>query len=177
MRFATDAGVKRGWRSPGGAVTLEFGPVEPGSARRVESAGRAFEGRFVVAGVPHFVVPVGAVGLSRVGDVPLGEWARPLREHAGFGPSGANIDFVAPLGPSALAMRTYERGVEGETLACGSGAIASALWAVESGVPAPVTVRTAGGDDLVVAFSGTPPARTATLTGPAEIAYTGVWDA
>ena len=50
-------------------------------------------------------------------------------------------------------MRTFERGVEGETLACGSGAIATALWAVvEAGAAAPVTVRTAGGDDLVVEF-------------------------
>ena len=47
-------------------------------------------------------------------------------------------------------MRTWERGVEGETLACGSGAMAVALWAVCEGAPSPVTVRTAGGDDLVV---------------------------
>ena len=58
-------------------------------------------------------------------------------------------------------MRTFERGVEGETLACGSGAIASALWAAGVGQPSPVRVRTRGGDDLIVAFdpdTGTPTA-------------------
>jgi diaminopimelate epimerase len=72
-------------------------------------------------------------------------------------------------------MRTWERGVEGETLACGSGAMASALWAVLEGDRPPVTIRTAGGEDLVVDFSDGPQGREATLTGPAVTVYEGEW--
>ena len=95
------------------------------------------------AGVPHFVT-----GAERVQDVPITEWAPPLRRHAALGEEGANVDFVAALEPGHYAMRTWERGVEGETLACGSGAIASALWAACGGAASPVTIHTAGGDEL-----------------------------
>ena len=85
------------------------------------------------------------------------------------------MDFVARLGPSRVAMRTYERGVEAETLACGSGAMACALWAMAEGDASPIAVRTAGGDDLQVGFTAVGARWDATLTGPAEIAYTGEW--
>jgi diaminopimelate epimerase len=72
-------------------------------------------------------------------------------------------------------MRTWERGVEAETLACGTGAMATALWAVLEGAAPPVTVRTAGGDDLVVQLERGTEGREATLIGPAVTVFTGEW--
>ncbi len=171
VSFRTAAGPKRARALADGRIALAFGPVSPGRREELTVAGRPVEGRLLVAGVPHFVVPV-----PDVAAVPLESVAPPLRRHERFGPAGANVDFVSPRPDGRLAMRTFERGVEGETLACGSGAIASALWAVvEAGAPESVTVRTAGGDDLVVDFAGGPQDRTATLTGPALVAFTGEW--
>jgi diaminopimelate epimerase len=124
----------------------------------------------VVAGVPHLVIPV-----PRLDRVPLAEWAPPLRAHARLGAAGANVDFVSRLPDGRVAMRTWERGVEAETLACGTGAMATALWAVLEGAAPPVTVRTAGGDDLVVQLERGTEGREATLIGPAVTVFTGEW--
>jgi diaminopimelate epimerase len=86
------------------------------------------------------------------------------------------VDFVARLEPGRVAMRTYERGVEAETLACGSGAIAAALWAAEQGDSSPVRVLTAGGDELRVGYQQVDGAAEVTLTGPAEVAFRGEWN-
>src|SRR6185295_8536374 len=97
-------------------------------------------------GVPHLVIEV-----PKVSEVPLGEWGGALRRHPAFAPAGTNVDFIERRSSAGarLAMRTYERGVEGETLACGSGAIASALSRAGSGL-ADATIETAGGDELQV---------------------------
>lgn len=176
VTFATDAGVKRARALADGRIALAFGAVERGEDVRVEALGRSFAGHFVVAGVPHLVVPAGEGGVPALPDVPLMDWASALRRHAHFGAAGTNVDFVEHLGPSRVAMRTYERGVEGETLACGSGSIATALWALARGERSPVTVRTAGGDDLVIELAEASGVLAATLTGPAEIAFEGRWD-
>jgi diaminopimelate epimerase len=169
-RFATAAGPMSA-RAAGSGIELHMGPVEArAAAETLEAAGRSFIGRSFVAGVPHFVVPV-----TRLEDVPVREWGRALRRHPRFAPEGTNVDFVARLGPARVAMRTYERGVEGETLACGSGAVASALWALAEGERSPIVVRTAGGDDLTVHLGGGD-RREASLTGPAEVAYRGTWN-
>ena len=168
--FRSDAGVKRARATADGRIALWFGPVEDGEPVTLGAAGRTFAGRRVVAGVPHFVVPVPS--LERV---PLDEWAPPLRAHTGLGAAGANIDFVSRLADGRVGMRTWERGVEAETLACGSGAMATALWAVLEGARPPVTVRTAGGDDLVVELVRGEAGREATLIGPAETVFTGEW--
>jgi diaminopimelate epimerase len=76
-----------------------------------------------------------------------------VRNHALFAPQGTNADFIRVTGPDSLEIRTYERGVEGETLACGTGAIAAALVSAERGlVTSPVRVRTWGGEELVIHF-------------------------
>jgi len=179
VRFRTAAGVMEARRAPGGGasdIELHFGRVEAASEPfAVAAAGREFTGRLARPGVPHFVV-----GVSDVAAVPVAEWGAALRRHPRFAPAGANVDFVARLGAQRIAMRTFERGVEGETLACGSGAMATALWAVAEGGRAPVTIATAGGDELVVglapmADSGAGRAFDVRLTGPAEVAYAGEW--
>ena len=121
---------------------------------------------FVNSGVPHAVAIMDDLAAL---DVPaLGSF---IRRQALFAPAGTNADFIQILGPAALAIRTYERGVEAETLACGTGIVAAALVADRLGlVRAPVRVTTAGGDVLDVSLAPL------TLTGPAEHAFQGAID-
>jgi len=170
VRYRTVVGVQDAHRR-GDDIEVHFGFVEsPGPAMLLEAAGRRFTGRHIRAGVPHFVTAV-----AKVADVPLANWAPELRRHPQLGPEGANVDFVEHIAPDHVAMRTHERGVEGETLACGSGAIASALWSACEGSKSPVTIRTAGGDDLVVSFRDVPGGWDVTLAGPALVAFEGRW--
>jgi len=99
-------------------------------------------------GVPHAVVFL--EDLERLDIIKMG---RGLRHHPHFGPKGTNADFVRVEKGSHLAVRTYERGVEDETLACGTGVVASALIAAFKGaVKSPVTIKTRGGEILLVHF-------------------------
>lgn len=101
---------------------------------------------FVNTGVPHVVVQV-----SDLKNHPVFEQGREIRYHEKFSPEGTNANFMTIVGPNELAVRTYERGVEDETLACGTGAIASALMAFRrGGVSSPVTVHTRGGEELTI---------------------------
>ncbi len=103
---------------------------------------------FVNTGVPHVVVHV--EDLERH---PVVEHGRAVRYHAHFAPAGTNANFMQVLGRHSVRLRTYERGVEDETLACGTGAIASALTAAVRGeVASPVEVATRGGEILIIHF-------------------------
>jgi len=122
-----------------------------------------FEVRAVNTGVPHAVVIV-----DDLDGVEIDEAAFPIRHHPTF-PEGANVDFVQVESPGSLRVRTFERGVEGETLSCGTGAAASAAVARRLGlVGENVEVETPGGP-LTVRLG-----RDTTLTGPAETVFTGV---
>ena len=92
-----------------------------------------------------------------------------------FSPKGANVNFIEKRGADKIAVRTYERGVEDETLACGTGVVASALvFAVTENVNGPITVIARGGDQLRVGFDVMDKQfRNVTLTGPAEFAFEG----
>ena len=103
---------------------------------------------FINTGVPHVVVDV--EGLA---DLPVREQGRAVRYHNRFSPEGTNANFMTKIGPDRLEVRTYERGVEDETLACGTGAIASALVSSIRGmVNSPVKVKTRGGEELAIHF-------------------------
>ena len=103
---------------------------------------------FVNTGVPHVVVQVENLSVH-----PVVEEGRVIRYHSMFSPEGTNADFMTVVSPDLLELRTYERGVEDETLACGTGAIASALVASARGmVNSPVRVRTKGGEELRIYF-------------------------
>jgi diaminopimelate epimerase len=105
-------------------------------------------GHFVRVGVPHLVVPVADLEAA-----PVTEWGRLLRFHPLFQPAGTNVNFVRFTGPKSLAIRTYERGVEDETLACGTGSVAAALVGACLGkLDSPVAVHTRGGEILHVHF-------------------------
>ncbi len=104
---------------------------------------------FINTGVPHTVL-----GVENLTDHPVREQGRIVRYHARFAPAGTNVNFVMKTGSNELTIRTYERGVEDETLACGTGAIASALAAsAREMVRSPVTVKTLGGDLLTIYFN------------------------
>ena len=101
-------------------------------------------------GVPHVVV-----GVDTLSGFPVFEQGRAIRYHPLFQPAGTNANFVRQIDRDTLEVRTYERGVEDETFACGTGAIASALVASVRGmVSSPVTVRTRGGERLTIYFEG-----------------------
>lgn len=105
-------------------------------------------GHFINTGVPHLIYlskDIENEDVERIG--------RTTRYHELFKPAGANVNFIQIQGPRKLRIRTYERGVENETLACGTGAVAAALIAGALGaVSSPVDVVTWGGEKLTVSF-------------------------
>lgn len=104
---------------------------------------------FINTGVPHVVVHV-----EDLLNHPVFEHGRALRYHSNFAPGGTNANFMTVAGAGKLQVRTYERGVEDETLACGTGAIACALVASVRGVVSgsPVKVETRSGEELTIHF-------------------------
>lgn len=98
-----------------------------------------------------------------------------LRFHDAFQPRGTNVNFVKKLSDHVIVVRTYERGVEGETLACGTGVVASALLhALVHGVSSPIAVEVRGGDTLEVGFQRNGEHfENVTLTGPADFVFDG----
>jgi diaminopimelate epimerase len=122
---------------------------------------------FARAGVPHLAIVVDDIEAVDV----VGR-GRPLRHHPTLA-DGANVNFLAE-GPRGWRMRTYERGVEGETLACGTGAVASAAllssWGLAS---SPVTIRTRSGRALVVRFRHEGGRRYPSLSGEGRIVFSG----
>jgi diaminopimelate epimerase len=135
----------------------------------------------VNTGVPHTVCLV-----EDVQTVPIVDWGRPVRYHELFSPAGTNVNFVQRLTNNSLHVRTYERGVEDETMACGTGAVASAIIAALLGeVEPPVQVTTSGGEQLGIHFkllSGTGAGAAVSvgevyLEGPAHLVYEGYLEA
>ena len=121
-------------------------------------------------GVPHVVIPV--VNIEEV-DVPREGAA--VRRHEMFAPKGANVNFLERRGGKKITIRTYERGVEGETLACGTGVVASALiFAATEKTDGPIGVLVRGGSELSVDFRRDGERFTdVTLIGPAEFVFEG----
>jgi diaminopimelate epimerase len=152
--------LETGWghiaaRVDGERVTLALreilAPSEPISldlenAERYATAGLPPTGVPIHVGVPHLVVFL----RGDLAALPIDNVGPPLRRHPLL-PEGANVNFVRVAGPNRLEVRTWERGVEAETLSCGSGVVASALVASQRGhVELPVACGTKSGVDLVV---------------------------
>jgi diaminopimelate epimerase len=125
---------------------------------------------YVDSGVPHVVVSV-----ANVDETDVRSLGATLRHHPMFAPRGANANFSEERGPRSIAIRTYERGVENETLACGTGVVASAIvFAATHGVSGPIEVLVRGGDTLEVDFERQSDQFTnVTLTGPADFVFEG----
>jgi len=125
---------------------------------------------FVNTGVPHAVIFVDH------DDIPVNTWGRAVRFHEMFEPKGTNVNFVRVLPDGRLKVRTYERGVEAETMACGTGVVASALFAaLQKGLESPVEVITSGGEMLTILFDlvDGPVASKVFLQGPTRLVCTG----
>lgn len=126
----------------------------------------------VDTGSPHAVVFVQRGRLKSLDVVGIGRW---LRHHEAFKPGGVNANFVERIGVRSIVMRTYERGVEAETQACGTGSVAcSVLGSVLTGLTSPVLVMTSSGDKLRVSFTRTNDGiRDVILEGPAVVSFKG----
>jgi len=182
-RFATKVAGAKGkisFETPAGVISAELAgdlvtlqmteptdlqvsvPLQIGAEKKVV--------HFINSGVPHVVVPV-----PQVGNVDVRREGSAIRKHEMFSPKGTNVNFIEKRGGDKIAVRTYERGVEDETLACGTGVVASALiFAVTENVKGPVTVLARGGDELRVGFERIDKQfRNVTLTGPAEFVFEG----
>jgi len=151
------------------ALELPAAAAEP-RWRVVRFADSEVRARYLVVGVPHLVVPVGWPDFWERGLKPL---APALRAHPSLPEGGANVNVVA-IADGEVHVRSWERGVEGETLSCGSGDVAAGLVALAEGwVSSPATVRTASGRLLVVEARGAAPDCPSRLTGPAEWVASG----
>jgi diaminopimelate epimerase len=170
ISFETPAGVISA-ELTGDLVRLEM--TEPTDLRLNLKLAVADENKivhFINSGVPHVVIP-----LSRIADVDVRRKGAAIRYHKMFSPKGANVNFIEKRGGKKIAVRTYERGVEDETLACGTGIVASALiFAATENANSPITVIARGGDELQVGFEETKGQfHNVTLTGPAEFVFEG----
>jgi diaminopimelate epimerase len=121
-------------------------------------------------GVPHAILFVPDADKAMVQQI-----GPEVRRHPHFGPKGTNVNFVQVLGPNRIRVRTFERGVEGETLACGTGVTASALISSEvHGFKSPVKVQVQGGEQLEVSFAKNGEGfKDVRLSGPAEFVFEG----
>lgn len=124
-------------------------------------------------GVPHAVIVEPDV--RGIPDEVLEARGAEVRYHRRFEPAGTNVDFVAPRPDGTFDIRTYERGVEAETLACGTGTVAVGVVLAHLGqATSPVQVITRGGDALGISFdTGRDGARQVILEGPAMVNYEG----
>ena len=125
-----------------------LGPREEYWDYPLDLGGQPLAGSYLVVGVPHYVLEV-----QGVWQLDLAQWGPPVRNHPRFEGTGVNANFVAVRGEREIDIRTWERGIEGETLSCGSGCVASAIaMAARGRVRPPVTCHTASGIPLVVDF-------------------------
>ena len=132
---------------------------------------------FINTGVPHVVTFLKSA--EALDDFDVFTHGAAIRHHAAFAPAGTNANFAAVLADNHISIRTFERGVEDETLACGTGMVASALvHHLLTGAPSPIKVDVEGGDTLEISFekSGEQTFKNVTLTGPADFVFEGEID-
>ncbi len=165
--LGTDAGPVAAQVNPDGTVKVRLTPaVDLKTGQELDVDGQKLTVHFVNTGVPHAVVffpDVSLVDVKRLGHA--------IRFHPHFAPKGTNANFVTVKDASNLILRTYARGVEDETYACGTGACASAVIANALGkTGTDVRVVTSGGEVLGVDLSG----GNVQLQGAAEVCFSGV---
>ena len=138
--------------------------------RKLQIQGKELTVHLLNTGVPHVVVVVDDLEAT-----PVFELGKTIRYHPEFRPRGTNANFMKAIAPGKIAIRTYERGVEAETLACGTGVTASALiYSRLQSIDSPIRVQVRGGDWLEVAFvNAGQEFRDVALTGPADFAFEG----
>lgn len=168
--FETGAGVIRA-TFQGERVTVNLTP--PKDLRLNQKV--ALSGGTVVLHSLNTGVPHAALFVPDADKAMVQQLGQEIRYHQHFAPKGTNVNFVQLLGPNFIRVRTYERGVEGETLACGTGVSASAMIAsqIHNFTP-PVRVQVQGGDTLEVSFRQENASFSdVQLTGPADFVFEG----
>jgi len=175
VKIETDIGIVSAEVFDDGSVAL---PV-PGSFqvypyRSMHLDALPLEGAYAVVGVPHYILPVENLWGSGIESL-----GRRIRNHDAFAPDGVNVDFVSVQSRTQVAIRSYERGVEKETLSCGSGCVATALCLAARGeVDAPLIFKTLSGIDLVVRFVEADGSfEQVKLQGDARLIFRGVTEA
>jgi len=151
-----------------GTASIEVAPPQEGPRPMALAVGsRKLAGSYARVGVPHFVI-VSERSLARA---PVASLGRAIRHHPDFGPGGTNVDWVRFPDPHRMEIRSYERGVEGETLACGTGVLAAVAAGVALDRAAlPVTALVLGGFELEVGGDASAGRVTRfTLTGDARV--------
>jgi diaminopimelate epimerase len=169
VNFTTDAGPMRA-EAEDGQYTIRMTPVHSIELDKTLSTDHGFyQFAFMNTGVEHVVVFTEDV--ESIDIIPEGS---AIRYHDRF-PAGTNANFAQIGEDGLIKVRTYERGVENETLACGTGVVAVAITAnLTKNLPTPISVSVRGGDILTVEFSRDGDAISdITLTGPAKVVFTG----
>jgi diaminopimelate epimerase len=169
--FEANDGIHRaiGW---GQQVVVSLGECPGGERCTVETSRGPQTGLRLSIGVPHFVLRVDDPDVVDVEGI-----GRELRNDPYFAPAGTNVDWLSrnPGAGDAWAIRTYERGVEAETLSCGTGSTAAAVTLALEGAPSPVRLRTHGGDLLTVHYQSAGAGVTDLwLAGPVTVVYRGI---
>ncbi|MGD9336817.1 MAG: diaminopimelate epimerase [Syntrophobacterales bacterium] len=171
LSFRTLAGIVRA-EVMGSQVKLQMtSPSDLRLDEKLELSDGSVVAQHINTGVPHTVFILDtAEDMEKQDIVSRG---REVRYHSHYAPAGTNVNFITVLGQRSLEIRTYERGVEDETLACGTGATAVALVAAAKGlVEPPVDVRTRSGETLTIYFSGETPEEVY-MEGAATVVYQG----
>ncbi|HTQ81026.1 MAG TPA: diaminopimelate epimerase [Thermoanaerobaculia bacterium] len=146
--ITTGAGVVAAQRLDTTRVSVRLpAPAEAPREMTLEAAGGTWTGWTVHTGVPHLVL----LWQESLAQAPVHELGRALRYHPSFAPVGRNVNFVRFPRPDCMEIRTYERGVEGETLACGTGMLAGTAVGLHLGSTLPLSILTQGGCELTVA--------------------------
>jgi diaminopimelate epimerase len=170
VEFDTDSGRHRGEVLDGG-VRVSMEPARLAEELSLTAAGTTYDGHLVRAGVPHAVIL-----LESLDEVDVEGVGRLLRSDPVFGDAGANVNFVSGEAANGFSIRTYERGVERETLACGSGCVAAAYVLREEGRAGDrVALRVASGATLTIEQPRGEGAAT-NLVGPADLVFNGRLD-
>ena len=150
---------------------------------KVKASGQLITAHFVNTGSPHVVININEIlkdpknprsGYGNINEVPVFQLGNEIRRLPEFSPEGTNVNFYS-LQYDKIFIRTYERGVEDETLACGTGNAATAiiLNRVEKKIP-PINLMTRGGEELIVDFNNDKDIiNNITLTGPVKVVFTG----
>jgi diaminopimelate epimerase len=172
-RFSTPSGIHEG-RGAGQGEEAEIGLPDcprPEPVPAVRTVPGEETPLLVRPSVPHLVIRV-----KNVENVAIEERGPSLRRDPALGPGGANVNWLSPRKDGSWRMRTFERGVEGETLACGTGAVACALaLAANDQAQPPIRIATTSGMPLVVRWEkGTSGPTSIRLRGEARLVYRGI---
>ena len=174
MSFETVAGIITA-QVKGTVVKVRLS--QPGELKTdvtLDVDGESLSLSFINTGVPHAIISV-----DDIETVQVKELGSRIRFHEHFQPAGTNANFISIDSDNVVNIRTYERGVEDETFACGTGAVAAALVATAMGrVSSPIKVKTRSNEILTVyANENSPPFKEVYLEGDARVVYEGViWD-